>query len=333
MNQRKNGDFDNRIVVLTGGNGFLGARVAQQLLARGARLRVVSRRTDRAYRISPMAAIGQLQTVRADVTSTRQLEALYAGAHAAVNLVGAFRGDLDALQGEGAGRMAAAAREAGASAFVHVSAIGADPSSASEYARTKGEGELAVSHAFPGTTIVRPSVLFGDEDRFINMFAGLISRLPVLPVFGPSARLQPLDVDDAAEAIATAAIQPGVHGGRTYEIAGPEVLTMLELNRRIAAAQGRKRVFVEVPDWASAAFATATGWLPGAPLSPDQWALLKAGSVASGALPGIEQFGVSPRPLSLFLDRFMVRYRRAGRFADRTRGVATAHTGGPSVKA
>ena len=178
--------------------------------------------------------------------------------------------------------------------------------------------------AFPKATILRPSVLFGPDDKFINMFAGLIAALPVLPVFGPSARLQPLFVDDAAQATANALADPARHGGKTYEIAGPEAVTMLDINQRIAAAQGRKRLFGALPDFVSGGFALATGWLPGAPLSPDQWLLLKAGNVASGKLPGLKALGIIPRPLGLFLDRRMVRYRKHGRFGSKAKASSRA---------
>jgi uncharacterized protein YbjT (DUF2867 family) len=231
-----------------------------------------------------------------------------------VNLVGAFKGDLDALQGTGAGKIATAAREAGVAAFVHVSANGADAQSPVAYARTKAEGEQAVLAAFPQATILRPSILFGGDDAFITMFANLIARFPALPVFGPQAKLQPVFVDDAAEAAVLALKDSQAYGGKVYELAGPEVITMLELHQRIAAAQGRSRTLFELPDFVSGAFAAATGWLPGAPLSADQWALLKSGNVASGKLPGLKTFGITPRPLGLFLDRWMVRFRKHGRF-------------------
>ena len=134
-----------------------------------------------------------------------------------------------------------------------------------------------------------------------------------MPVFAPEAPLQPLFVDDATEAVAAALCEPGKHGGKTYEIAGPEVLTMAELNRRIAAAQGRSRWLIELPDFAGSAIA-ALGFLPGAPITRDQYELLKAGNVANGAMPGLRALGVTPRPLGLFLDRWMVRYRKHGRF-------------------
>ena len=313
-------NLDGRLVVLIGGSGFVGAHLAQALLGRGCRLRIVSRHPERAYRLRPLANLGQVQFVRGDVMRPAGLSAALAGAYGVVNLVGAFAGDLDALQGEGAGRIAALAQAAQVQAFVQVSALGSDAQSAIAYNRTKAEGELAVRAAFAGATIVRPSVLFGEDDAFLNLFAGLIARLPALPVFGPAAMLQPLNVDDAAEAIANALAEPTRHGGMAYDIAGPEAIAMLDLNRRIAAAQGRKRGFLALPDVVSEGFAKATGWLPGAPLSSDQWALLKAGNVLHGA-NGMDALGVVPRPLGLFLERWMVRYRKHGRFGTKAAAV------------
>lgn len=306
-----------KLVVVLGGSGFLGTHLAQELLARGARLRIACRNPERAARIKPLGNLGQVQFARCNVTRSETLVPALTGADAVVNLIGAFAGDLDALQGSGAGKLAAAAKAAGAGAFVQVSALGADPEGETAYARTKAAGEMAVLAAFPKATIIRPSVLFGPDDSFINLFAGLIAALPVLPVFGPDAKLQPLFVDDAAAAIANALADPAVHGGKTYEIAGPEPVSVLELHHRLAAAQGRAPLLAPLPDVLSAAFATLTGWLPGAPLSRDQWKLLKHGNVLSGARPGLKALGVVPRPLGLFLDRWMVRYRKHGRFGDR----------------
>lgn len=303
-------EFFGKVITVLGGSGFFGKHLAQELLARGARLRIASRNPQRAFRVRPLGGLGQVQFVRCDVTRPESLGAALAGADAVVNLVGSFTGDLDALQGRGAGRIAAAARAAGASAFVHVSAIGADAESRSAYARSKGEGEAAVLAAFPGATIVRPSILFGADDRFVTMFAGLIASFPALPVFCPEARLQPVLVDDAAEAIARVLGEPAAHAGKTYEVAGPEVLTMLDLHERIAAAQQRRRSFMPLPD----GLARIVAALPGTPISSDQLALLRAGNVASGTLPGLKALGVTARPLGLFLDRWMVRFRKQGRF-------------------
>jgi NADH dehydrogenase len=258
--------------------------------------------------------LGQVQFASIDVTRPETLEPALAGADAVVNLVGAFAGDLDAVMGRGAGRVAAAAAAAGASAFVHVSAIGADAAGATAYARAKAVGEAAVLAAFPTATVLRPSVLFGSDDQFVNLFAGLVAAMPVLPVFAPEARFQPLFVDDLAEAIAHALETPATHAGKTYELGGPETISVAELNQRIAAAQGRSVLFAPLPDALSDLIATLTGWLPGAPITRQQWLLLKAGNVVSGTLPGIDALGVTPRPLGLFLDRWMVRYRKHGRF-------------------
>jgi NADH dehydrogenase len=318
------GELRGKLVVLLGGSGFFGAHLAQELLGRGARLRIASRHPERAFHLKPLGNLGQVQFSRCDVADSASLGRALAGADAVVNLAGAFSGNLDALQGAGAGQIAAAARAAGAAAFVHISALGADAASPTLYARTKAAGEAAVLTAFPKATILRPSVLFGPDDRFINMFAGLIAALPMIPVFGPQARLQPLLVDDAAEAAANALADPARHGGKTYEIAGAEAIAMLDLNQRIAAAQGRTRMFVPLPDIVSGAFAVATGWLPGAPLSRDQWRLLKAGNTAPGKLPGLKALGITPRPLGLFLNRWMVRYRKHGRFGAKANASSRA---------
>jgi len=304
------GPLEDKLVVLVGGSGFLGTHLAQALLERGARLRIVDRRPERAIRLRPLANLGQIQFHRCDVTNRASIEASLQGANAAAYLVGSFSGDLVALQARGAGWAAEAAAANGAESFAYISAIGADAAADSRYASTKGRGEELVRAGFPAATIVRPSVLFGEDDNFINMFAGIIRDLPMVPVFGARSQLQPLWVDDAAEAIANALAYPQAHGGKTYEIAGPEPVAMIDLNRRIAEAQGRKRQFVAVPDALAAFFAM----LPLTPMNSDQWKLLKRGNVPSGKLPGLKALGVTPRPLALFLDRWMTRYRKHGRF-------------------
>lgn len=309
-------DLFGKVIAVLGGSGFLGQHVAQELMARGARLRIASRNPTRAFRMKPLAALGQIQFTRCDVTRPASLAGALAGTDAVVNLVGAFSGDLDAVQGRGTRHIAEAARVAGASALVHVSAIGADAEADVDYARSKGEGELAVLADFPAATVLRPSILFGPDDNFVMMFGRLIAMLPVLPVFGPAAKLQPVFVDDVAQAIGALIADAPRHGGGTFEAAGPEVITMLELNQRIAAAQQRKRLFAELPDAVSGAVATLTGWAPGAPITGDQWALLRQGNVASGVVPGLAELGIAPRPLGLFLDRWMVQFRKHGRFGE-----------------
>ena len=310
--------INGKFVTLFGGTGFLGNYVAQALLARGARLRIASRHPEKSFSLKPLANLGQLQFARVDITQERSVAAAIHGADVVINLVGSFEGNLRKLMGEAAGTMAQIASEQGVRAFVQISAIGADAQSETDYASAKALGEQLVSQNFPNATIIRPSIIFGKDDAFINMFARLIQLSPVLPVFAPDAKMQMAYVGDVAEAIAQAAASPGKHGGKTYELAGPEAVTMLDLNRRIAAAQGRSRQFIPMPDAASATFAA----LPLTPLGRDQWALLKQGNTPTGDYPGFEKFGIEPRPLGLFIDKWMVRYRKHGRFG--TKGLQVA---------
>lgn len=304
--------LEDRLVVLIGGAGFLGTLVAQELLKRGARVRIADRHPEKAFRLKPLANLGQIQFARCSVTHAGSMEAAISGAYAVVYLVGTFGAGQAALQADGAGLAARIATEQGVESFAYVSAIGADPASQSGYASTKGQGEEQVRAAFPRASVLRPSVLFGEDDNFINLFAGVIRTFPIVPVFAPEAKLQPLWVEDAANAVVNALAEPERHGGKIFEIAGPEVLTMMELHRQIARAQARERLLVPVPDGLANLFAA----LPGTPLGSDQLSLLRKGSVASAELPGCKQLGIVPRPLELFLDRWMTRYRKYGRFTE-----------------
>ncbi len=303
----------DKVVTIFGGSGFVGRHVAEDLLQQNARVRIAARTPEEAFSLKPLAKLGQLQFARCDILDERSVRACVEGSHAVVNLVGTFEGDLMKLMGEAAGTLAQAAKDAGAKSFVQISAIGADREGASEYARAKALGEELVRNAFPKATILRPSIIFGPDGGILTMFADLIATFPVLPVFAPDAPLQVVHVDDVAAAVAAALLDPQSHGGKTYELAGPDRWTMMELNRRIAKAQRRKRTFLPMPDGASAAFAA----LPGTPMGTDQWRMLKAGSIANGDYPGFAALGIQPRPLELVIDRYMVHYRKHGRFADK----------------
>ncbi len=233
--------LSGQLVTLFGGSGYIGNYVAQALLARGARLRLASRSPYKAQSLKPLANLGQLQFLPCDITNPTHVAAALDGADYVVNLVGAFDGNLERLMGEAPGMIAEAAAARGVTAMVHISAIGADANSPTAYARGKALGESRVLAAFPTATVLRPSIVFGKDDTFINLFAGMIEMLPVLPVFGPEAKLQIVYADDVAEAIATALEHPELHGGHIYELGGPEALTMMQLHERIADAQGRKR--------------------------------------------------------------------------------------------
>ena len=305
-----------KLVTLIGGGGFLGRYAAQALLAEGARLRIAQRDPRHAYGLKSLGQLGGVHVVAADIGRPETLARAVAGSDAVVNLVGLLAGDFQRAHVDGARNVAEAAAREGVAALVHISAIGADPASPSNYGRTKGEGEAAVLAAYGHATILRPSVVFGREDQFLNRFAGLIAKLPVVPIVSPATRFQPVFAGDVAEAVLAAVRDPAAHGGRTYELGGPDILSMAELNRFIARETGRTPRFVEVPDRVGALIAKAD-FLPGAPITWDQWLMLRRDNVVAADMPGLEAFGISPTPMAAIAPSYLVQYRRAGRFGRR----------------
>ena len=306
----------DRTVTLFGGGGFIGRYVAQALFARGQRVRIVQREPRRAVFLKPLAGIGQMQFAAVDIADADGVARACEGSDAVINLVGILKGDFDRVHRVGAGNVARGAAAAGAEALVHVSAIGADPQSEARYARSKGEGEREVREAFPGATVIRPSVVFGHEDNFVNRFAAMTRMLPVIPVVRGAWRIQPVHAADLGRAIALAALDPRSHAGETYELGGPQVMTMRELTDYIASATGRgSKAIVEIPDAAGRFFARAAGWLPAAPITWDQWQMMTGDSVASAGARGFEAFGISPAPLAAIAEAWLSAYRRSGRFA------------------
>ena len=308
----------NDYVTVFGGGGFVGRYVVEALLRAGTRVRVAERRPKNAWHLKAQANLGQIQFLAADVTQPESVARAVAGADAVINLVGAFGKQMVAVQQDGAAIVAEAARDAGARALVHVSAIGADAHSPAAYGRSKAAGEAAVRAAFPAATILRPSIIFGREDQFVNRFAGLIQMLPVVPVMGGKTRFQPVFVGDVARAVAVALKDAGAHGGQTYELGGPQILSMRALNQWIAEACGRDPLFVDVPDAIAATMATATGWLPGAPITRDQWLMLQSDNVVADGASGLEALGIVPASLAAVAERWLVLYRRHGRFGSTT---------------
>lgn len=301
------------LVTIFGGGGFLGRQVAQAVMARGGRVRIAQRDLSTALRVKPLGALGQTQFVAADIRKPASVAHAVQGSDIVVNLVGILAGDFDAFHRQGAANVAKAAADAGARALVHVSAIGADAESPSAYGRSKAAGEAAVKAAFPSATIIRPSIIFGPEDQFLNRFADLISLFPVIPVISGATRFQPVFVSDVAEAIANAAADPGQHGGKTFELGGPQTLSMKEINGWIAGAIGRTKPLIEVP----AGVASLLALLPGGPITRDQLAMLGRDNVVAPGALGLEALGVAPTPMGAVADRWMVRYRKHGRFAGR----------------
>jgi uncharacterized protein YbjT (DUF2867 family) len=297
--------LDGQLITIFGGGGFVGRYVVEQLLAQGARVRVAQRDPHQATYLRALANLGQIQFVRADVRDQASVLRAMQGSVAAVNLVGSFD-NMQSVQADGAGHIAQAAEQAGVTALVHISAIGADPQSPSLYGRSKADGEAAVRTAFPKAVILRPSIIFGREDKFVNRFAKMV-QYSIVPVVGADARFQPVYVGDVAQAVA-AALNP-VHDGKTFELAGPQPFTMKGLLRWLADLTGRKPLFINVSGGLISS-------LPFSPMSKDQWNMLQVDNVPAAGSLGLADLGLTPTALESVAADWLVLYREKGRFAD-----------------
>ena len=304
-----------QLVTVFGGAGFIGRYVCEFLFRSGVRVRVATRDPRNDYFLQPLAQVGQFGFEKGDITNAASVRNAVKSATAVVNLCGVFDRNMHKVHVDGARNVAEAASEAEARALVQVSAIGASLESESAYGRTKAEGEEAVRKAFPGATVVRPSLVFGPEDDLTNRFAAM-ARLPFLPVIAARRNFQPVYVRDVARAIAMAALDPGRFGGQTYEIAGPQVMSMAELHHAILEITGQRPEVVHMPDLFGSAL-SRFGWLPGATLTRDQWMMLQRDNLPSGELPGLDAFGIDPTPLGAVGYEWLGRFHRGGKFAGR----------------
>ena len=310
------------LVTVFGGSGFLGRSVVRALAKRDYRIRVAVRRPELAGHLQPLGRVGQIHAVQANLRYPASIEAALRDSHAAINLVGILAEGgaqtFEAVQDKGAGAVARAAAAVGAD-MVHVSAIGADENSLSRYGRSKAAGEKAVLSAVPSATILRPSVVFGPEDQFTNRFAALAKVSPMLPLIGGGVtRLQPVYVGDVATAVADA-VDGKTKPGATYELGGPEVLTMREIMEFILATIERKRMLVSLPFGLAKLQALFLQFAPGAfKLTPDQVVLLGSDNVVSDTAKAagltLEGLGVVPDSLEAIAPQYLWRFRRAGQF-------------------
>lgn len=293
-------------VTVFGGSGFLGRRIAGRLAAGGAAVRVAVRNPDAAP--APEGGAGRIVPVRADVRDEDSVTRAVEGSGAVVNAVGLYveRGEatFDAVHVLGARHVARQSARAGIARLVHVSGIGAEPNSESSYVRARAAGETAVREAFPGATILRPSVLFGPEDAFFNTLAALARVAPALPLFGGGmARLQPVYVDDVAEAAARVLARPSARG-QTYELGGPRVYTYKALMRLLLEEIGRKRILVPVPYGLGEVLAVLAGILPNPPLTRDQVILMKTDNVVGANVPALADLGIEPTAVETVLPTY-----------------------------
>ncbi|SFJ68412.1 complex I NDUFA9 subunit family protein [Jannaschia pohangensis] len=313
-----------KLVTIFGGSGFIGRYVARRMAKDGWRVRVACRRPNEAGFVRMYGSVGQVEPVLANIRDDASVAAAVMGADAVVNCVGilaeAGKNRFDAVQAEGAARVARLSAAAGVARLVQISAIGADADSDSDYARTKAAGEAGVLEHMPDAVILRPSIVFGPEDQFFNRFAGMARMMPILPVVGPDTKFQPVFVDDVAAAAALAAegkAAPGV-----YELGGPDVDTFRELMQTMLKVIRRRALILTVPFFAARLMAfgldmgqkLSLGLLHNGTLTRDQVRNLAHDNVATG--PGFDAFGIAPTAMEVILPGYLYRFRPSGQYSD-----------------
>lgn len=314
----------SKLVTIYGGSGFVGRYIARHLAQEGWRVRVAVRRPNEAIFVRPYGVVGQVEPVLCNVRDDASIAAVMQGADAVVNCVGILnesgKSSFEAIQAEGAERIARIAAEQGILRMVQISAIGADPKSDSDYSRTKALGEAAVLKHMPEAVILRPSVVFGTEDQFFNRFAGMTRMGPILPIAVGETRFQPVYVDDIAKAAVKAVngdAAPGV-----YELGGPEVRTMRELIAQMLDVISRRRVVVNMPFWIARIMAFSFDMLQAATfglisngvLTRDQLRNLRRDNVVADDAKGFEDLGISPVAMESVLPDYLWRFRPSGQY-------------------
>lgn len=308
------------LVTVIGGSGFIGRYVVRLLARQKHRIRVAVRHPNEALFLKPMGDVGQVQLLPTNIRNAASVARAVEGADAVVNLVGILQPsgheDFQSVHLNGAEAVAKAAAAAGVRRLVQLSAIGADRNAESAYASSKGEGEIAVRAAFPAATILRPSIVFGDEDGFFNRFARLacIPLLPLPLIGGGKTRFQPVYVCDVAEAVARAATQDAF-AGQTFELGGPKVYSFREILELVLAEIRRDKMMLLVPFFAAKIGAFFTGILPNAPLTMDQVELLKHDNVVSPDARTLRDLGIDPTPAESIVGTYLERYRKQGQFS------------------
>lgn len=317
------GYVKSELVTVFGGSGFIGRHVVRALAKRGYRVRAAVRRPDLAGFLQPLGGVGQIHAVQANIRNRASIDRAVAGSDIVINLVGILyesgRQSFDAVQSFGPGAVAASAKAAGVARVVHVSAIGADAESESNYARSKAMGEAAVLKAFPDAVILRPSIVFGPEDDFFNRFAAMARFSPVLPLIGGGdTRFQPVFVGDVAEAVALA-VDGKAAPGTIYELGGPEVRTFRQLMEFILAETGRARLLVPMPFGLAKLKAYVLQLMPNPLLTVDQVRQLAHDNVVSEQAVrehrAIADLGIDPQAIETVVPTYLARYRKAGQFS------------------
>lgn len=303
------------IATVFGGTGFIGRQVVKRLVDIGYLVRIAVRDTERALVLKPLGSIGQVVPLHTPLTDPGAVARAVDGADRVVNLVGILHenrpGDFDRIHHLGAATVARAAAGAGVARLVHVSALGADAASPSVYAQSKAAGEAAVRAAFPAAVILRPSVVFGADDAFFNRFAKLAQFLPVMPVFAPNTKFQPVHVGDVADAV-IAGLTRADPAGMTFELGGPKAWSMRDLIAWIMAQTGHRRPMFVVPAALATVQARLMEFIPGKPLTRDQLLLLRRDNVVAAGAAGLAELGITPLAVEQVVPGYLARYRSGG---------------------
>ena len=311
------------LVTVFGGSGFVGRHVVRALARRGYRIRVTVRRPDLAFFLQPLGNVGQISFVQANLRYRASVDKAVQGADHVVNCVGILfesgRNSFDAVQDFGARAVAEATRSVGAK-LTHISAIGADARSESDYASSKGNAEASVRSIVPDAIILRPSIIFGPEDGFFNKFASMARMMPVLPlVGGGKTRFQPVYVEDVAEAVARS-VDGTIAAGKVYELGGRDVMTFRECLEAMLEVIGRKRPFISLPFGIASLIGSLSSLIPFVKpaLTSDQVKLLKSDNVVSDSAKAegrtLEGMGINPVSVESILPTYLVQYRPHGQF-------------------
>lgn len=311
-----------KIVTVFGGSGFVGRHVVRELAKKGYRVRAAVRHPSLAGFVRTMGLPGQVEAVYADIRDDESVARALSGTSMVVNVVGILhesgKQTFDALQAEGAGRVAWTAKTKGVERMVQLSAIGADEDSEAHYASSKAKGEAAVLEAFPEAVILRPSIIFGHGDGFFNRFGAMAKYLPVLPLIGGGhTRMQPVYVDDVATAVCTA-LEDTTTTGKTYELGGPSVYSFRELLEIVLEETQRNRVLATVPWFLARLKARFLGLLPSPILTLDQVRMLETDNVVSEDAVAqqltIADLGIMPKSVESIVPAYLWMYRRQGQY-------------------
>ncbi len=315
--------FSNKIVTVFGGTGFLGRYVIGELAAEGMVIKVPTRAPEKAYHLRTAGTVGQIAPLACNIYDEASVHQAVKGSDYVVNCIGILyekgKSKFNAVHTEFPSTLAKICREEGVSRFVHISALGIEESTA-DYARTKFQGEQRVLSSFPRATILRPSIVFGPEDNFFNMFAKLSYFVPAFPLIGGGkTKFQPVYVCDVAQAVRKCIVYTGLAemdpAGAIYELGGPETLTFKEIYERLFNNTGRKRALIPVPWNIAKLQGSILGLLPSPLLTRDQVELLKTDNVVSENARTFEDLGINPTGMELVLPSYLVKYRRGGKFA------------------